>query len=59
MFEPAVHIAIEEGPIRVSSPGYREQWNLRPTWHGRIYGNGKPGTGTESIVGPDAVRSCP
>jgi hypothetical protein len=24
-----------------------------------VYGNGKPGTGTESVIGPEALRSWP
>jgi hypothetical protein len=59
LFEPATRIAIEGGPIRVTNPGSRERWDLRPTWHGTIYGNGKPGDETQSVVGPDALRAYP
>ena len=38
----------------MTSPGSR-QWNVRPAWHGIVYGNGKPGTGRESVVSPGVV----
>ena len=38
----------------MTSPGSR-QWNVRPAWHGVVYGNGKSGTGKESVVSPGVV----
>ena len=42
----------------MSNPGHRDHWDIRPSWHGVVYG-GKAGKGTESVVGPDALRSWP
>ena len=39
-------------------PGHRDHWEIRPTWHGLVYA-GKAGTGTESIVNPDALPAWP
>jgi len=57
--EPVVRREIEGAPNPVSDPGSREEWRLRPPWHGLIYGNGKRGSGTESVVNPDAMHSWP
>lgn len=43
----------------MTNPGHREHWSFRPTWHGLIYGTGKRGSGTESVVNPYAVHSWP
>jgi hypothetical protein len=41
------------------STGGSRQWDVRPSWSGFAYGNGKPGKGTESIIGPEALRAYP
>ena len=35
------------------------QWELRPSWRGRIYGDGKAGTGRENVINPEAVHLWP
>src|SRR3954453_23882203 len=31
------------------------QWDVQPSWAGIVYGNGRPGSGTESMVPPGVV----
>ena len=60
LFVPAVRRLIEGGGTTISTnPGYREQWDKRPTWYGLVYGNGRPGKGNESIINAEAVTYWP
>ena len=59
MFDPVTRLEMEWRSNRLTNPGHREQWDLRPSWHGLIYGNGKRGSGTESVVNPEAVHLWP
>src|SRR3954447_22994154 len=43
---------------RVSNPSTR-QWDIRPVWHSGVVGTGKPGSGRESVIGPEALRAYP
>ena len=43
----------------MTNPGHREHWSFRPSWHGVVYGNGRPGKGTESDIGPEALLVYP
>ena len=55
---PGARLEMEWRANRVSNPGSR-RWDIRPSWHGVVYGNGKPGSGSESVIGPEALHAYP
>lgn len=62
LFNPVMERVVL-GPAESASspgnPGARIPWDRRPKWHGLVYGNGKPGTGRESIVSSAALFAYP
>lgn len=57
LFDPYHRVRLDRGGN--VNPGSRASWQVRPKWHSLVYGNGKLGSGRESVVSADVKLAWP